>query len=293
MELDKQYYDARDEAIQWLNLDYHRRSWEKGIQLLEQMRFQPLKVRSLKMHGNTPICMRMLINTMRYAINWFRDTDNPQFADEVPAELLNQDEGPKTPVKEEQKVAEQKDSDKFKNMPESVQVLTLRFSEAFKHRAILHRAMADIGEKNDKESMDKRKDLSEQIDRLSGLMDRLYPLKEAFEQQGIIPTLEQINEIQNLPAPVADHPAKKIAESSLRKKEEDFSSMSKEELSKRHHSIRTQLVKKTNRLKYNTEKKLDKLNPMPDSPDRTKIETQVRLLSDQLQQVDQALAKFG
>ncbi len=69
-------------------------------------------------------------------------------------------------------------------------------------------------------------------------------------------------------------------------------SMSFEDLRSRRRNIRTVLVRKQNQLLYQSNSRLEKENPMPPCPKRTKIEKQVEVLKEKLYQADKALAKF-
>jgi hypothetical protein len=126
-------------------------------------------------------------------------------------------------------------------------------------------------------------------------MDALYPLRERYEKNNVIPSIEEINAIEQVKsnAPENNIPESNISNSSFRIKDENFEEMSLDALKKRRHTIKSALVKKQNLLQYQVEKKLDKPHLMPDCPLRIKLEKQVEILTEKMYQADKALAKFG
>lgn len=293
MEFDKQYFEARDKAFKWLDKDYQQRDFNEGISLLEKMRFKPLLCTRLKMHGDTGISRRNLVSAIRDAVKFY-NAEHLAKNDFVPAELLNEESVPKMPVKDEAEKLN-KDTKEFGSYPESIRILIRRYSEAYKERAITHRRLMDVGEENDPASCQKRKDLSDNIESLTKYMDALYPLRERFEKEHIVPTIEEINGIEQVKAETSKKqaPEHDISNSSFRIKDEDFEHMTIDVLKKRRHTIKSALVKKQNLLQYQVEKKLDKPHLMPDCPLRTKLEAQVKILTEKMYKADKALAKFG
>ena len=308
MEFDQQYYDARALALKWLLVDPDKRDFAKGVQILTDMRFKPGLARKLKMLGEKPILRTTLSMAIRDAIAICRHPDRMDNDEDVDADVENMIEGPQQSTAESAAVAEEgnhQDSEKFKALPETIQYLVKKHADAFNKRAVLHRQFYNIPEDNNSDHAEARAQLSAKIDRLTEFMDKLYPLREEYDQTGDAPTMEEINAIVNeymavKDAPVAKAPAKTregiseaLANSSLVKKDEDFENMPKDKLVSRRHSLVTHIKKKENQLRYQSDKKLEKDNPMPDSPKRTKLETQLRLMKDKLYLADKALAKFG
>lgn len=293
MEFDKQYFDARDQAFKWLSKDYHQRNFKDGIFLLSQMRFKPLLCTRLKMHGDTPIARRNLVTAIRDAANFYK-AENLSKYDIIPAELINEESVPKMPVKVEAERLKN-DTEKFSSYPESIRILLKRYADSYKERAIMHRSLMSVGEENDPESCKKRKDISDNIESLTKYMDALYLLRERFEKEHIVPTIEEINGIEQVKAetPKKNEPVRDVSKSSFRIKDENFEDMTLDALKKRRHTIKSALVKKQNLLQYQVEKKLDKPHLMPDCPLRIKLEKQVEILTEKMYQADKALAKFG
>ncbi len=295
MEFDNQYFAAREEGIRWLRRDYDRRQWSVGLSILERMRFKPLLFRRLQMRGESPISKKVLVAAVRDGANVYRNPGNPKYADGIPAELDVDTSG----VTHIETTAEEPVDDNPDNyLPLYVRLLLRWFAQAYKRRAVLHRELRSIGEKNDAVSMARRSNLSSMITSLSDYMDALYPLRAAWEEHQIVPTDSQLSEIGSFdtvwqrmnaaPKEEAPKPEPKTVS-----KKEDFGSMKREELLVRKHSIRSMIKRKENQLLYQSNSSKDKENPMPFSPARTKLEVQVRILKDKLYEVDKALAQFG
>lgn len=311
MEFNEEYFKAREEAIKWLNVEPRYRNYASGVAILGRMGFKPMLHRRLSMHQGNPTLLVILDQALRDSCNIYQAPNDPYYADTIPAELEVMDAGTHQAPKEEKEATEGccdtatngtgeeggDESPKFAAYPETVKTVIRWFAKAYKLRAATHRHLREIGVNNDDTSIARRKQLSDQINALSDYMDRLYPLKSAYNRHGTIPTTEEVdaigpmdaqrNAVQASPEKVDD------SDSSLTKKGEDYSTMSKEDLQRRKHSTRTLLKRKKNMLLYQSNSKQDKENPMPFSPERTKIEVQVGLLQDKLYNIDKALARFG
>lgn len=305
MTFDKNYYEAREAAVKWLRRNPDRRDYAEGIALLERMQFKPLLTHRLKQCANNPMMLRVLVQAVADGINVYRNPTSQKYADTIPAEVEEVTGGTLPPPPEEpssvQSVAVSQQSP---TIPETARRVSRWFADAYRRRDRLHREMRALGESNDPSTMARRKTLSDRINRLTDYMDELYPLKEAYDVRGVAPTEEQMADIgvydvwearqgsteaqQSLPSAATVQDA-----ASFRKKDEDFDSMSIEELRKRLSSIRTQLVRKQNQLLYQSDSKREKENPMPPCPERTKIETQVAALNQKLYLVIKAISKFG
>lgn len=294
MEIDNNYYAEREQAIRWLQRDANKRDFAQGLSILERMRFKPLLCRRLRMNKECPTTVAILTAALRDGVNFYRNPSRPKYADVIPAELEVEESGMHQDVATEAgiTVAEKKTSG---NYPPNVAKVYKWFADAYNMRDRLHRDLRGIGEGNDAQSMARRKDLATRIDNLSARMDRLYMLREAYHDSGIIPTDEELAELApNAPAPASPAPViEGESSSTLRKKDEDFASMGRDELMRRIHSMQTAITRKRNMLLYQATSKKAKENPMPLCPRRTKIEAQIRILEEKLYHARSCLAKFG
>lgn len=292
MEFDEKYFKAREEGIAWLNS--RRLDYAKGVEILARLGFKPQLQRRLAMSKGNDVLQRILVQAVADGCNFYRNPSRPKYADAVPAEVFNITEGAHQTAAEETKAATQPIES---SMPDNVRTLCRWFSRAYKQREILHREMRGVGESNDSQSMERRRLLSDRINALSEYMDAVYPVREAFFHDGVIPTDDDMKRIGppdaiTAPSTPFEAPPQQKAVS-LRIQDEDYEAMPVEELRKRKRSVRTILVKKRNMLTYQSERKEAKENPMPSSPKRIKLETQIRALDDKLYNIEKALAKRG
>ena len=277
-----EYTKARQQAVNWLKKDPYRRDFNEGLDILTRMNFQSLTVKSLRMRGDTPAARRILNERMHTAV-----------AVRHPSSLIP---SPSSRIPHPAPLGEGSAADS--PLPHTVERVTILYADAYKRRDILHRQLRNVGDRNDQTSVERRKILQEDITRLSDLMDALFPLKDAFYTTGTIPTDEQIAQAINThlssPTPIpSGGEGGRLTQSSLRKKEEDFSTMSRQQLQKRKHNIKTQLTKKENLLRYQVERKAKKENPMPPCPKREKIAAQITMLKEKLYLIELAIAKLG
>ncbi len=297
MVFDDNYFKSREEAIAWLNRRPDRRDYATGVDILGRMGFKPQLHRRLSMASANAVLQRILVQAVTDACNFYRNPANPKYDDVVPAEVENIVDGPHQSVRSEAAAAADNTA-LDESTPANVRTVCKWFSQAYKQREVLHREMRGIGENNDAQSLERRRSLSNRINALSDYMDTAYPIREAYFHGGTIPTDEQIAELgppeRVTPATTPEQPSQeKTTAASLRIQDEDYNAMSLNELRRRKRSIRTTLVRKRNMLLYQSERKEEKENPMPFSPARTKIETQVRALDDKLYDLEKALAARG
>lgn len=293
MEFDDKYFKARQEGVAWLNTS--RRDYKTGVAVLAKLGYKPLLQCRLAMSQGNDVLKRILVQAVTDGCNFYRDPSKPKHADIVPAEVVNATDGRHTPVDEEQKAAA---TPTDSSMPGNVRTLCRWFARAYKQRDILHREMRGVGDSNDTQSMERRRLLSDRINALSDYMDAIYPIRKAYFDEGVVPSDDDMQRIgapealvPSPPAPSA--PSSKPIAASLRLKDEDYDGMSVAELRTRKHSVRTLLVKKRNLLLYQSERRGDKENPMPDCPKRIKLEAQCRVFEDKLYEIEKALAKRG
>ena len=302
MEFDESYFKARADAVKWLKRAPERRDFNEGVALLDRMRFKPLLTHRLKLCSANPVMRRVLVQAVTDGINVYRNPSSPKFADTIPAEVEEATSGTLPPSPEEEEDTDPSndtaESPKFAAYPDTIRQVVKWYSDAYKRRDRLHRELRSVGEGNGATLMARRKALSDLINMLTDYMDELYPLKEDFDTTGTVPDEERLTAIGSFDLWSSRHASGSAEPSSakaasFRKNGEDFSAMSAAELRSRRRNIRTQLVKKQNRLLYQTDGRQEKENPMPHCPERVRIERQVAALKEKLYQADMALAKLG
>lgn len=282
----------RQAAIDWLN---GKRDFDAGIKVLEESKFKPGVVAKLKRVGvNGPEAKARLVYLMRSLVQAWA----------MPEGEAADNTDPATGVDANEEMAIHTDSsDAYINMaiekltvdpeafPKRIASVIREYADAYKRRDILHKQLADLPEDNGEETVAKRKDLSNEIQVKTELMERMYPLYEKF-----LSLNEDITEedIQSLEHSTDDTESTDEKDSSGSESGTgNLDGRTKEELQKIRKSVATKIGRAKNMLEYQQETKAESPNPMPESPKRVKYETKIANLSRELEQIDYAIAKLG
>ena len=282
----------RQAAIDWLN---GKRDFDAGIKVLEESKFKPGVVAKLKRVGvNGPEAKARLVYLMRSLVQAWA----------MPEGEAADNTDPATGVDANEEMAIHTDSsDAYINMaiekltvdpeafPKRIASVTREYADAYKRRDILHKQLADLPEDNGEETVAKRKELSNEIQAKTELMERMYPLYEKF-----LSLNEDITEedIQSLEHSTDDTESTDEKDSSGSESGTgNLDGRTKEELQKLRKSVATKIGRAKNMLEYQQETKAESPNPMPESPKRVKYETKIANLSRELEQIDYAIAKLG
>ena len=282
----------RQAAIDWLN---GKRDFDAGIKVLEESKFKPGVVAKLKRVGvNGPEAKARLVYLMRSLVQAWA----------MPEGEAADNTDPATGVDANEEMAIHTDSsDAYINMaiekltvdpeafPKRIASVIREYADAYKRRDILHKQLADLPEDNGEETVAKRKELSNEIQAKTELMERMYPLYEKF-----LSLNEDITEedIQSLEHSTDDTESTDEKDSSGSESGTgNLDGRTKEELQKISKSVATKIGRAKNMLEYQQETKAESPNPMPESPKRVKYETKIANLSRELEQIDYAIAKLG
>lgn len=282
----------RQAAIDWLN---GKRDFDEGIKVLEESKFKPGVVAKLKRVGvKGPEAKARLIYLMRSLIQAWA----------MPEEEATDNIDPATGVDADEEMAIHTDSsDAYINMaiekltvdpeafPKRIASVIREYADAYKRRDILHKQLADLPEDNGEETVAKRKELSNEIQAKTELMERMYPLYEKF-----LSLNEDITEedIQSLEHSTDDTESTDEKDSSgYESGTGNLDGRTKEELQKLRKSVATKIGRAKNMLEYQQETKADAPNPMPESPKRVKYETKIANLTIELEKIDYAIAEKG
>lgn len=282
----------RQAAIDWLN---GKRDFDAGIKVLEESKFKPGVVAKLKRVGvNGPEAKARLVYLMRSLVQAWA----------MPEDEAADNTDPATGVDANEEMAIHTDSsDAYINMaiekltvdpeafPKRIASVIREYADAYKRRDILHKQLADLPEDNGEETVAKRKELSDEIQAKTELMERMYPLYEKF-----LSLNEDITEedIQSLEHSTDDTESTDEKDSSGSESGTGYlDGRTKEELQKIRKSVATKIGRAKNMLEYQQETKAESPNPMPESPKRVKYETKIANLSRELEQIDYAIAKLG
>ncbi len=277
-------------AIDWLNSQ--KKDFNEGLYILQASGFKPGVVRKLARHGvDGPSAMERLIFQMR---EYAKTYGTPQEVPDTDPELhvfegqeANADESEKTKVHVMEK-AEAMEKGELEVTGTAREVIH-NYAVAYKDREICMRKLREMGETNDEETMKRRKELSDIIEKRTNEMEKLYPLFVKFESGEAVSDEELENAMKE--EEKTDEGKKEGQEDG--KKESSFEGKSREELLLLKKNATSRIVRAQNKLQYQNEAKQDKPNPMPEGPKKVQLEKKIEKEKKLIEELDMAIAQFG
>ena len=177
---------------------------------------------------------------------------------------------------EPQQCAPQCKSSRSDQLPSEVEKVIKFHSDAFKTRAILHEAMANLPNDNTDALIAQRKELSDQISECSERIDVMWKAKEDYYINNITPDIKALTaEKQTVENPIVDIP-------------DDL-----EELKKMKKNLQSANTKDQCMLDYRQTTRGEKKNPLPDSPKRIKIELRMKQRDTAIEAIDYKLVHLS
>lgn len=171
--------------------------------------------------------------------------------------------------------------------PVAIDTVILRAKETIAALSVkvarTHRKLFDTGESNTPKLKELRKGMVEEIREMTALKDQIHDLKEDYFETGnvsrdLLPLIREAEERLN------PEPAKG-------KTKEDLTKIDGAALFKRKENLRKNIARYVNRLKYQTNTRQAKEDPMPEGPERVKIERKLEELRNELTAVQAELQK--
>ena len=271
------FINCRQKAIQWLNSN---REFYAGITILEESNFKPGVVRKLRQDGpNHNASDVRLYHLMMQLVNAWSMSEE-QINDETdPVTGLRAD----SPVSVESLAPESitrrilNDSDERFRSPLIKEHVAL-YAKAIRMREKYHVQLGLVPEENDERTIAQRKHLIQMIDECTDTMEHEWPIIKLYVETGMV---DQSNK------PKVDAVEHKEAIND----NHSLDDLSSEELQKMVKNLRIRIVRTKNMLLYQQNTKLDKPNPMPQSPSRVKYEKRLEKLNTELEQALYAIAK--
>lgn len=269
----------REEAINWLNSK--SRAFMEGVAILEESGYKPGVVRRLKTIGETPVNREHLVENIRQYLRHLgqevedTDADMGVINGEEPQVLESENDGQDSLIT----LADKIEAGEKEDFDAKCGELLITYAKAFRQREQCHRMLLEVPEDNTEENVAKRKEISDDIDRLTDKLERIYPLIKNYIDNGVVPSYEETNE--------ADE------ENTTDDKTADLDALTKDELKRMLKSAKTKILRKTNMLLYQQETKAEQENPLPECPKRTKYETAIAELQKDVEQLEYAIARKG
>lgn len=285
MKLTDNYFQARKEAMKWLNVPPLKRDFNKGLAILQKSGYKPSVVDLLIRNGEKPWTREKLKYCMRQMLEVYYNPDDPRFNDEDVDVLNAKSAEVKDPDVDISEITEETKS--FKEKPTQIQKVMKLYADAHKRRDKANRQRSELPEKNDEETVKKRKMLSEAMDADTAKMEALWALRERYDKDNTLPTDEEIEKAVNTPnTQRTNSPDDQTTNPS-----EDYSQLDTKTLRTRRNSTRTLLTRKQNLLLYQKTSKQKTPNPLPDCPKKVRLEKDVEKLTAELTKMEYELAK--
>lgn len=270
----KQSPELRERSTNWLNSK--TRDVDAGIEILKQVNYKPHVVKIFEANKNRNDIPAKVVQEIRNYLRYFANPANDIHLDILSPEekkLLVQDQEFFTNIEKELQNEE---------YPAIIKRLLTIYSGSYKGRSMAHNDLKAVGEGNSAEECAKRKSILQFINSQSLRQDALWAAFESFKADGILPTEELLETVF-----VASTEEKTTNTNTDLILADDI-----EGLKKQSENWRTKLVKAENKLNFGTEKKADKLNPMPEGPKRIKQVKRVEQLKNEKIAIDTALANM-
>ncbi|MBO5626817.1 MAG: hypothetical protein J5953_13650 [Prevotella sp.] len=287
MKLTDSYFEARREAIKWLNVAPAKRNYTQGVLILQKSGYKPQVAALLVRQGEKGWTREKLMYCMREMLQVYYTPDDPRFNDED-VDVLNEQAG-ESNIREHQvdvKDVEQQ-GPSFHKWPKPIQRLMRAYAMAFRQREKANRERAALPDTNDEKVIAMRKVYSDIMEQATGRLEKFWALRTRYDEQNIEPTDEEIKAIIDGDSDTDDGDS----ESDKSSEGEDLTQMDTETLRIRRKSLVTGRTRKENMLKYQTSSRQRRENPMPECPKRMKLERQIEKLTERISKYDYELAK--
>jgi hypothetical protein len=269
MALSENYKEIRAKAIEWLKSP--SKDFKEGLTILQESGYKPTVSTNIAKWGeSSKLANAKLLHVMFSLVGAWADPDSSRHDDENPTdgtEDLNQEPEPL----EDESIKKLCDDQGY---PDTVRRVIHEFYARMKERTALKKE-ADKIEGDDEETNEARRAAYENIEAISIRMDTLWAAKTLFEKDGTLPPADLFEPTKT--------PADKKDESVY------LTAMDVEALKALKKNEASKLTKARNMLEYQSEKKLDAPNPIPESPKRLKYEKKVEEISSFIEKIDYAI----
>jgi hypothetical protein len=270
--------DLRIEVTKWINSK--NKNFDAGLDLLQRTGYKPHVCHNFienKRRSDVPL---KLENQLRLYLRYYANPKNPIHQDET----SNFYQKNVTPPENNQVIFQEKGN--FDLYPAQIKDCLTEFRDLYVERSKLHNQLKASGEENSNTQIKNRKVIIAKIEASSARMDELHKRVDDFKKYGYLPSDEFVSN--------------KLDLSKVKPKEEEETPSEKKfelgktlkELTKQSDNWRTKLVKAKNRLKYQSDTKQEKENPMPDGPKKIILERRIERLTKEKLIIDISLANL-
>ena len=254
----KENKNLRQQVVDFLNSK--DRSVDAGIKLLEETGYKPHVTANFKKNISRKDIPGKVLGELRLYLRYYVNPDN-SIHDDDNDPFVDPDVAVKTKFDTEVENPQ---------YPDIIKKALYEWRDLYTARSLQHKNLKDVGEKNDEPSVTQRKWVGLVMDVTSRRMDDLYKAVTAYKESETLPS-EELFAIPFNPeaqAKVSLEPkAPKSAKGKAKLELPDDLAV----LNKMKENLRTKILKAENRLNFQTEKKQEKPNPMPEGPKRIEL----------------------
>jgi len=263
----------RESIIQWINSQ--KRDYTKGLELMKEADYKPHVIKTIEKWGaNDQRSVRALNMELR---NYLRESRKQSVPDAPKPVVPAQDTVERFVGNIEKELQ--------KEYPDVIKKTLGEFYSLYRQRSILHRELKEIGESNDENSINERKQKLNTIEAASRRMDILWGIFEKYKADGSLPEATFFSEpFDPVKAVAAGQPVPGYKELTLPDNIDD--------LKKLKENLRIKISKAENRLEYQSEKKEEKPNPMPEGPKRAELVKRLEEMKKQKEAVEYKIVEL-
>lgn len=272
--------ETRQLATDWLNSK--TKDVNEGLTILEKAGYKPNVCKIFRKNiGRQDIPKKLQAEMFGYLRYHATKTDAAH------TDLTGDETDPSAPVTDKVMTNIEKEL-AVEIYPAVIKQLLTEFRDLYVQRSIIHQGLKEVGESNDLKSTTERKRILAVTDAVSHRMDILWQAMEAYKATEALPAEEVFATPFDPDKVVIQEDEKKEDEKKEKAKLELAPDV--EGLKKQSDNWRTKILKAQNRLDYQSEKKEDKPNPMPEGPKRITVIKRIDQLKAEKEIIDLALA---
>lgn len=265
--------ELRAKVINWLNSK--NEDFKEGLDLLQLSGYKPNVAALILRSGETSFTKSKLRNELSGYLRYFRNPDSPKHEDIGSADINLE-----TVENEYERIRKEES----KEYPDIVKRALYEFNELYVQRSKMHRDLKAVGESNDSGSVNQRKALKAGMEAISRRMDVLFNATDRYKKENIIPGEELFATPVNESSMVQENKGTFVPF-------ELPATISELNVLKRN--VQSKLTRHNNKLKFQSVKKLDKTNPMPEGPERIKTEKYIEFLKSEVERINLRIAEIS
>lgn len=254
----KENKNLRQQVVDFLNSK--DRSVDAGIKLLEETGYKPHVTANFKKNISRQDIPTKVLGELRLYLRYYVNPDN-SIHDDDNDPFVDPDVAVKTKFDTEVENPQ---------YPDIVKKALYEWRDLYTARSLQHKNLKAVGEKNDVPSINQRKWIGLLMDSTSRRMDDLYKAVTVYKESGTLPSAE-LFAIPFNPEDQAKVSLEPKAPKSVKGKAKLELPDDLAVLNKMKENLRTKILKAENRLNFQTEKRQEKPNPMPEGPKRIEL----------------------